>query len=216
MVIGLSGKIKSGKSKVAEIIKEIYEENKLRCEIKSFAQPIYEIVSKMYDTDIETIKKQKRKNFPIYINTRQTSSGFKLSSYRDILQTIGTTARDYGDKDIWVNALFGTDCEKVVTDMTSNGVACWVVDDLRFPNEAERILSCNGKLIRINRSDAEESEHIVENSLNDWVDWDLTIENNYPTEKEFIKELELILREYLEGKIAKRGATDEGQSIKHS
>ena len=120
------------------------------------------------------------------------------------------------DKDIWVNALFGTDCEKVVTDMTSNGVACWVVDDLRFPNEAERILSCNGILIRINRSDAEESEHIVENSLNDWVDWDLTIENNYPTEKEFIKELELILREYLEGKIAKRGATDEGQSIKHS
>ena len=57
MVIGLSGKIKSGKSKVAEIIKEIYEENKLRCEIKSFAQPIYEIVSKMYDTDIETIKR---------------------------------------------------------------------------------------------------------------------------------------------------------------
>ena len=98
-----------------------------------------------------------------------------ITNYRKILQTIGNTARDFGDQDIWVDVLFGNDYEKITTDMANNNVACWVIDDLRFPNEAQRILDCNGKLIRINRSDAEENEHIVENSLNDWTEWDLSL-----------------------------------------
>ena len=116
-----------------------------------------------------------------------------ITNYRKILQTIGNTARDFGDQDIWVDVLFGNDYEKITTDMANNNVACWVIDDLRFPNEAQRILDCNGKLIRINRSDAEENEHIVENSLNDWTEWDLIIENDCEKKKERNKKLKSLI-----------------------
>ena len=210
MVIGLSGKIRSGKSRIAKIIKKTYEKNGLRCEIKSFAQPLYEIISRLYDADIKTIKRDKRNNYPIYINTYSVNSGLKLSNYREILQTIGNTARDYGDQDIWVNALFGTDCEKAVRDMANNNVACWVVDDLRFPNEAQRILECNGLLIRVNRPDAEKNEHIVENSLNDWDDWDLIIEDDCENKKERKKRLKIVVEDFLSDKIpTNRGDVNE-------
>ena len=57
MVIGLSGKIRSGKSRVAKIFKKVLEKEGKTCEIKSFASPIYEIVSELYRTDVEQVKK---------------------------------------------------------------------------------------------------------------------------------------------------------------
>ena len=94
--------------------------------------------------------------------------------------------------------------------MANNNVECWVIDDLRFPNEAQRILDCSGKLVRINRSDAEENEHIVENSLNDWTEWDLIIENDYDKKKKRNKKLKGLIEEFLSDKMpTQRGATNE-------
>ena len=199
MVIGLSGKIRSGKSRVAKIFKKVLEKEGKTCEIKSFASPIYEIVSELYRTDVEQVKKDKRDNLIVLMNNSRyngAGSDFFASSYREILQKIGTTARDRADEDIWVNALFGYDNEKVKGEFTWTS-DYWIVDDVRFPNEAKRILECNGKLIRINRPDAEDNEHIIENSLNDWQDWDLVIENNISKKKKRKKELTKIVKEFL-------------------
>ena len=199
MVIGLSGKIRSGKSRVAKIFKKVLEKEGKTCEIKSFASPIYEIVSELYRTDVEQVKKDKRDNLIVLMNNSRyngAGSDFFASSYREILQKIGTTARDRADEDIWVNALFGYDNEKVKGDFTWTS-DYWIIDDVRFPNEAKRILGCNGKLIRINRPDAEDNEHIIENSLNDWQDWDLVIENNISKKKKRKKELTKIVKEFL-------------------
>ena len=200
MVIGLSGKIRSGKSRVAKIFKKVLEKEGKTCEIKSFASPIYEIVSELYRTDVEQVKKDKRDNLIVLMNNNRYNGGagsdFFASSYREILQKIGTTARDRADEDIWVNALFGYDNEKVKGEFTWTS-DYWIIDDVRFPNEAKRILECNGKLIRINRPDAEDNEHIIENSLNDWQDWDLVIENNISKKKKRKKELTKIVKEFL-------------------
>ena len=199
MVIGLSGKIRSGKSRVAKIFKKVLEKEGKTCEIKSFASPIYEIVSELDRTDVEQVKKDKRDNLIVLMNNSRyngAGSDFFASSYREILQKIGTTARDRADEDIWVNALFGYDNEKVKGDFTWTS-DYWIIDDVRFPNEAKRILECNGKLIRINRPDAEDNEHIIENSLNDWQDWDLVIENNISKKKKRKKELTKIVKEFL-------------------
>lgn len=199
MVIGLSGKIRSGKSRVAKIFKKVLEKEGKTCEIKSFASPIYEIVSELYRTDVEQVKKDKRDNLIVLMNNSRyngAGSDFFASSYREILQKIGTTARDRADEDIWVNALFGYDNEKVKGDFTWTS-DYWIIDDVRFPNEAKRILECNGKLIRINRPDAEDNEHIIENSLNEWQDWDLVIENNISKKKKRKKELTKIVKEFL-------------------
>jgi len=199
MVIGISGKIRSGKSRVAKTIIEILEENGKTGVVKSFAQPLYEIISEMYDNDIETIKRDKQDKVPIYINTRQTQCGFKISNYREILQIIGTGARNYGDIDIWVNALFGVGNEKVLSSLGNNKGSVWVIEDLRFPNEAKRIRECNGLLFRVEREKHQPNEHIIENSLNNWQDWDLVIENNFETKKKRNKGLKKILEKYLTG-----------------
>jgi len=199
MVIGISGKIRSGKSRVAKTIIGILEENGKYGVVKSFAQPLYEIISEMYDNDIDTIKKDKQDKLPVYINTRQTPSGFRISSYREILQIIGTGARNYGDIDIWVNALFGCNNEKITNYLGNNKGAVWIIDDLRFPNEAKRIKECNGILIRVEREKHQPNEHTIENSLNDWKDWDLVIENDFETKKKRNKGLKKILSNYLTG-----------------
>tara|TARA_Y100000310_G_scaffold96700_1_gene94446 strand:- start:1554 stop:2162 length:609 start_codon:yes stop_codon:yes gene_type:complete len=199
MVIGISGKIRSGKSRVAKTIIEILEENGKTGVVKSFAQPLYEIISEMYDNDIETIKRHKQDKVPIYINTRQTQCGFKISNYREILQIIGTGARNYGDIDIWVNALFGVGNEKVLSSLGNNKESVWVIEDLRFPNEAKRIRECNGLLIRVEREKHQPNAHIIENSLNNWQDWDLVIKNDFDTKKKRNKGLKKILKNYLTG-----------------
>ena len=199
MVIGISGRIRSGKSRVAKTIIDILEKNGKNGVVKSFAQPLYEIIAEMYDNDIDTIKKDKQDKLPVYINTRQTPSGYKISSYREILQIIGTGARNHGDIDIWVNALFGCNNEKIINYLGNNKGAVWIIDDLRFPNEAERIKDCNGILIRVEREKHQPNEHIIENSLNDWQDWDLVIENDFKTKKKRNKGLKEILSNYLTG-----------------
>ena len=192
MVIGISGKIKSGKSRVAKTLFKILKKEGRQVKIKSFAQPLYEVVSKLYDTDIKTIKKDKQKNLPIYIHTRTTNSGMVTTNYRTILQVIGNTARDYGDSDIWVNALFGYENKKI------NNGDYWIIDDVRYSNEAQRIRDLNGVLIRVERDLHQPNEHIAENSLDTWGDWDLIIENNFDDKKKRNKGIKQLLLTYKE------------------
>ena len=192
MVIGISGKIKSGKSRVAKTLFKMLKEEGKQVKVKSFAQPLYEVVSKLYDTDIKTIKKDKQKNLPIYIHTRTTNSGMVTTNYRTILQIIGNTARDYGDSDIWVNALFGYENKKI------NNGDYWIIDDVRYSNEAQRIRDLNGILIRVERDLHQPNEHIAENSLDTWGDWDLIIENNFDDKKKRNKGIEQLLLTYKE------------------
>ena len=65
----------------------------------------------------------------------------------------------------------------------------WIIEDLRYPNEAQRIKSLSGKLIRIERKKSEDNEHTAETSLDNWKDWDLVIENNYSSVEEAKKEI---------------------------
>ena len=192
MVIGISGKIKSGKSRVAKTLSKMLKEEGKQVKIKSFAQPLYEVVSRLYDTDIKTIKKDKQENLPIYIHTRTTNSGMVTTNYRNILQIIGNTARDYGDSDIWVNALFGYENKKIDND------DCWIIDDMRYLNEAQRIRDLNGILIRVEKDLHQPNEHIAENSLDTWGDWDLIIENNFDDKKKRNKGIKQLLLTYKE------------------
>ena len=50
MVIGISGKIRAGKSKVAKDLSEILRKRGKRVEQKSFAFPIYKILSESPDS----------------------------------------------------------------------------------------------------------------------------------------------------------------------
>ncbi len=192
MIIGISGKIRSGKSRVAKTIIKILKKKGKTGVVKSFAEPIYKMISEMYENDIEIIKEHKQDNTPIYIKTPRTDShdGFKITNYRKVMQIIGSGMRNYVDSDVWVNGLFGVNNEKLDDSI-------WIIEDMRFPNEAKRIRDCNGLLIRVERDIHQPNANIMENSLNDWTDWDLVIENNFETKEKRNKGLKEILKKYL-------------------
>ena len=180
-IVGISGHIGSGKSLVSSVFCDVLDSMGKRVLVKSFAYPIYKIVSDLTDLSIEEIKRRKRNHVTIQIKD-------KVTNYRNILQTIGNGLREYGGDDIWIDSLFGSDNDRVITDLTWIN-DWWIIEDLRYPNEAQRIKSLSGKLIRIERKKSEDNEHTAETSLDNWKDWDLVIENNYSSVEEAKKEI---------------------------
>ena len=180
-IVGISGHIGSGKSLVSSVFCDVLDSIGKRVLVKSFAYPIYKIVSDLTDLSIEEIKRRKRNHVTIQIKD-------KVTNYRNILQTIGNGLREYGGDDIWIDSLFGSDNDRVITDLTWVN-DWWIIEDLRYPNEAQRIKSLSGKLIRIERKKSEDNEHTAETSLDNWKDWDLVIENNYSSVEEAKKEI---------------------------
>ena len=114
----------------------------------------------------------------------------KKSTIRDVMQILGTNLlREGFNNNIHVAATLGSikENEKII------------ITDVRFPNELEAIKKHNGITIRINRGLVErtgkmiqEPEHISENALDNYNDWDYVIENN-GTIEELIEQVKKIL-----------------------
>ena len=179
MILGIHGKMGSGKSLCSKMITSILEDNNINSEIKSFAKPIYEVIGAIFQMGVEEIKQIK--------NTMVKPRSFMgMKTYRELLQTIGMDLRDSVDEDIWIDALFGKHNSKVLNDWTSHGCNWWVIDDLRFINEFYRIRSSGGKLIKIVRK---QNTNIHPDILNNGSEinldkfdddqWDHIVDNNY-------------------------------------
>lgn len=170
MIIGISGRMGSGKDTVAKMIQEIdakyrVEETSI-WEIKKYASALKKIASILTgvpETMFE-IPEFKEKNMPE--NWRNTN-GY-LMTYREFLQKLGTEAvRNNIHHNAWVNALMSSCTYK------DN----WIVTDVRFHNEMDAIKKKNGIIIRVTRSDQDhKSYHISENAL-DSETFDFVIEN---------------------------------------
>ena len=101
---------------------------------------------------------------------------------RLLLQTIGTDIVRTINPNIWVN--------KLMNDYFSYADAIsgtseikklypnWCITDVRFPNEVKAIKEKNGIIIRINRETDYVSNHSSEIALDNYEDFDYTIDNN--------------------------------------
>ena len=180
MIVGLHGKMGSGKSICSDIIKSILKDNDINSEVKSFAKPIYEVIGAIFNADTEEIKRNK--------NTLVRPRSFMgLRTYRELLQTIGMDLRDAVHEDIWIDALFGKENHKILEDWTG-GLKWWIIDDLRFSNEFTKIRESGGILIKIQREDnnkknvhpdilTNKSEVDLDNIKDD--SWDYIVDNNH-------------------------------------
>ena len=177
MIIGLHGKMGSGKSICSDMICSILKDNNIESEIKSFARPIYEIVATIFQTDVEEIKNNK--------NTLVRPRSFSgLRTYRELLQTIGMDIRDLVNEDIWIDAMFGKYNSKILEEWTGQ-YKWWIIDDLRFINEFDKIVSSGGKLIKVERNVKKDIHPDIlnnrsETDLDNFDDdvWDFIIDNN--------------------------------------
>lgn len=164
MIIGISGKLGSGKNTVASVISQL-DSSFIE---KAFAYKLKQIVAVLASCPIEDTMTQEGKNTFV--------EGFNLT-IGEMLQKVGTNAlRDHFNENVWINAL-------LIELRKAEGN--YIITDCRFKNEAKAIKDAGGILIRVERPVnpiAEKSNrdltHASEVDLDDYDGFDHVIIND--------------------------------------
>lgn len=165
MIIGISGKIGSGKDTFADFIKKFCPE----LEGKSFAYKLKKIGAYLTGTDEVLWFTQNGKNIEL--------PGWDMT-IGEFQQKLGTdAARDGLHPRTWELSLFA--------DYKPEDN--WIITDVRFPNEADAIKNKNGILIRLNGDPAKVRAnskrnlfHPSETSLDKYEHFDYVFHNEGP------------------------------------
>lgn len=165
MIIGFSGKIGSGKTTAADSVTKM----DARFSIQRFANQLKQAASCITGFQIDMFCSQDSKN-------HEFEWGGKTTSIGSWLQWFGTDVMRGFDKDVWVKALMNK----------YSGREFWVIDDVRFKNEADAIRSNGGIVIRLNGDPAgirahskRDLNHVSETDLDDY-NFDFVINTDRP------------------------------------
>lgn len=113
-------------------------------------------------------------------------------SPREILQKVGEGMRKIYPN-IWVDTVFYT----TIPALEKEGYGCFVISDVRYPNEGDKIHAESGTLIKVLR-DAGGVEvganHSSETAMKDYKDFDFIINNN-GTFSEYYESLDTLMEE---------------------
>jgi hypothetical protein len=222
-LIGINGRIGSGKDTVGKIIqyltddtvsKTVYpkfeEFNKLNVgneghhpwQIKKFAGKLKQIASLLTGIPVEKFEDQefKKQEMPKCWNKLQQSGRSKVSipmTYREFLQKLGTEAmRDGLHINVWANALFAD--YRLWSDGRKDWYPNWIITDMRFPNEMEAVKEKGGITIRVSRTGIHtpkvEDLHPSETSLDD-AEFNYHIDNSGTIEDLVEKIREILIKE---------------------
>ena len=170
-LIGISGKIGSGKTEAARTIRRIYEGAGFRCEEKTLATMLKAGVAAMTGGDPYTHDGKDK-----YVASWDRTVG-------QIMQELGTWCRDHFRTDVWVDSLL--DNFASASESARDKPVVWVISDVRFPNEADAIKAKGGVLIRLwgdpagtAKNSTRDHSHISECALDTYAGFDYTIDND--------------------------------------
>lgn len=200
MLIGVSGKIGSGKNEVADMLSFLhfvnpdgtfeqfqkqqwlrnqYIENGAYAQadlklpgIHSFAGNLKRCVADCTGIDYHDLEKRSQKSTIIpWLNI----------SYRQLLQALGEAVRGQINENFWVHSMLAT----------YEDSDFWIVSDVRYRNEADELLSRHALLIRVERPVLSEDTHQSEVDLDSYDKFSFTIENDGTLEDLFntVKEI---------------------------
>jgi hypothetical protein len=167
MIIGINGKIGSGKDTVGKIIqcltqginseKQIVDYcNGVKItgfdwKLKKFAGKLKQIASLLTGIPVEKFEDQEFKQKHMGLEWEMT--------YREFLQKLGTEAmRDGLHTNVWVNALFAD--YRLWSDGRKDWYPNWIITDMRFPNEMKAVEEREGITIRVHRDLHNGNAHI--------------------------------------------------------
>lgn len=187
-LIGISGKIGSGKDTFAEIIRLLTSmpylsnetighyimnpnKNVMRTEwsVKKFAGKLKDVASLL--TGIPTYKFEDQEFKKTYLSEEWNTwypnqDRSEPMTVREFLQKLGTNAtRNNFHPDTWINATFAS----------YSNESKWLITDVRFPNEAAAIVKRGGILVRLEK-DSDTGDHPSEISLDNY-DFNIIIDN---------------------------------------
>jgi hypothetical protein len=155
-IIGISGRMGSGKDTVGKIIQDLTgfsDDGSPNWEIKKFAKKLKTISSILTGIPEHLFEEQdfKKTYLDKEWNLNDNSDPFQI---RLFLQRLGTDAvRDVVHNNAWVNALFA-DYKKIehdglIRDIENDNYPKWLITDVRFENELEAIKRRDGLSILI-------------------------------------------------------------------
>lgn len=182
MIIGINGKIGSGKNTVADMLIELCQLNSLTLNQYAFATRLKKMVALLADVPYELTLTQEGKN--TFIDSFNMTIG-------EMLQEYGTDVMTTHKPDIWVNC--------VAAEIKKSTVQYNIITDLRFPIEANYITKNKGITIKIVRpvnnirnNSRRNLEHISETALDDYK-FDYVIYNDGTLEELYKKVVELFV-----------------------
>lgn len=159
MIIGISAKMGCGKTALANILLDELPEFKRI----AFADVLKQECSEIYKYPLVW-------NYTEEGKKRLVNTGIKsmpIMEVRELLQHHGTDIRRKQDYDYWIKAM-----DEQITD--GDNV---IIDDVRFPNEADFVKKREGILVRINPypewKPEKHSDHISETALDDYKGWNI-------------------------------------------
>jgi hypothetical protein len=182
MIIGISGKARSGKDTFAEMLatelnKGAYPPYVMMAfanELKLKCQEAFDLTwEQLWGNDKEVPDERYRK---YYQTAALTGTGELPSGYwtaREIMQDFGAFYRSI-DSEFWIKNLFKAAAEKDYTNV--------IVTDVRYINEADYIINNGGYVIRVERENKDtvhNEQHPSEVELDDYKRFDFTVVNNW-------------------------------------
>jgi len=212
-LILVSGKLKAGKNRFTDYLKEILEArgDKVSCDLfargvkdgsREDFKEIYEYINSVIEDAVKDLQHLPEppmaldktiSNLEALITTPENFYEDKTDLTRKILQNYGTNIfRKRIDSDWWVKDTVSR-LQKIDSDFI-------ILTDVRFPNEIEFVARFfNVTAIRINREMNREkdfNEHESEKALDNYKGFDVTISNNSDLES-LRKKAELVANKYV-------------------
>lgn len=155
MIIGLNGRLQSGKDTTYSIIRELHP----HAERISFAAKLKQSAAAVLNMDVNTMEWLKNREDLFY-----TIDGSHAFNMRQFLQRYGTEGhRDIFGQDFWVDMALPLNLDH------ENRLI--VVTDMRFPNEIQRVKDLDGICVKIERDTVtQHGDHPSEQDVDQYMD----------------------------------------------
>ena len=178
MIIGITGKARSGKDTFSELLANaLFDRKGQRYILMAYAHELKTRVQRDFDLSYEQLwGEEKEVSDKRYIRNPSIVDHPNANQYwsaREILQEYGQFFRTI-DSEFWVKALFNT-----IDDKEYNNV---IVTDVRHPNEADPIVDRGGIIIKVTRESKDEihgANHISETAMDTYAPVGFHVINDY-------------------------------------